>query len=116
MHVSEAMLEAVPSGRSRVRFSFWANLFSDGFRGSHTAKTNIKGANEGCTTWICVCIDWVETKMLPIGVGSSVSMFLKTVTVSPLSLLVHEVKGSSEQYRKMRTDEDPYLYLYIRVG
>ena len=52
VHVSEAMLEAVPSGRSRVRFSFRADFFSDGFYGfrteTHTAKTNVEEAYEGC--------------------------------------------------------------------
>ena len=38
------MLEAVPSGRSQVRFSFRADFFSDGFYGFHTAKTNVEGA------------------------------------------------------------------------
>ena len=61
--------------------------------------------------WICVCVDWLKTKMLPIGVGSSVSTFLKTVTVSLLSLLAPEVEGSSEKYRMMRTDEDLYPFL-----
>ena len=40
------MLEAVPSGRPQVRFSLWADFFSDGFYGfrteTHTAKTNVE--------------------------------------------------------------------------
>ena len=37
------------------------------------------------------------TKDIPIGVGSAVSLFLETVTVSLLSLLGPEVEGSSEE-------------------
>ena len=61
-----------------------------------------------------MCVDR-DNEMLPIGVGSSVSTFLKTVvcvaSVSPLTLLAPEVKGSSEKYRMMRTDEDLYALL-----
>ena len=111
------MREAVPSGsvgvvphHTRVRFSFRADFFSDGFYGFHTAKTNIEEAYV-CTA-LCVCVAW-DKEMLPIGVGSSVSTFLKTVvcvafaaaSVSLLSLLAPEVKGSSEKYRMMRTDK-----------
>ena len=61
-----------------------------------------------------MCVDWVKTKMLPIGVVSSVSTFLKTVvcvaSVSLLSLLAPELEGASKKFRMMRTDEDLYLY------
>ena len=50
-----------------------------------------------------MCVDW-DNEMLPIGVGSTVSTFLKTVTVNLLSLLAPEVKGSSE--KKIPIDED----------
>ena len=78
------MLEAVPSGRSRVRFVFRADIFSDGFHGFHTdcrtdfhtethsAKTNVGEAYEVCTVWLENHADRS---------GSSVSTFLKTVVL-----------------------------------
>ena len=94
------MPQAVPSGRSRVQFSFRADFFRDGFYGfrtgfrkeTHTTKTNVGGAYQGCTAQLCVCVDW-DNEMLPIGVGSSVSTFLKLVTVSLQSLLALKWKG-----------------------
>ena len=41
-------------------------------------------------------------EMLPIGVGSAVSTFLETVTVTPLSLLV----PANRAIRKIPTDEE----------
>ena len=92
----------------QVRFSFWAEFFGDGFYGlrteTHAAKTNVEEAYEGCTAWICVCVDW-DNEKLSIRVGSSVSTFPKTVTVNLLSLLAPEMEGSSEKYRLMRIDK-----------
>ena len=46
---------------TQVRFPFRADYFSDRFRGfrteTHTAKTNVGAAYEGCVAWLCLYVD-----------------------------------------------------------